>query len=223
MHELGWIRKSGVSRRRVDVLAHRHTSNGSNLLGQFSSRQDPSVSRFCSLGEFDLNHLDFLKGGFFLEHIRIELAFIGSATEISCAHLPDQVTTLKMIGADGSLAGVVGEISHLRSLIECNHGVLAESPVAHGRDVQQTSIIRLFAVFSSNQDANFLQIQMLWAQRMIDPLVTCCINIPHGSKRDRISDVLCPFVNHTPFLTVEGCSTGIGFDEILTNFRTDQF
>ena len=127
-----------------------------------------------------------------------------------------------MIGADRTLSGVMGEMPHLCPLVQGDYSIFTEGPVTHGGDIQEACGIRLYTVFSSNLHPDFIQIQMLWAEGVIHPFVACRINVTYGSEWDRVPDILGTLVNHTPLLPVERGAAGIGLDEILTNFWTDE-
>ena len=179
------------------------------------------MSGLGPLRELDLDHLDARGLRPHLEAFRVELPLLGAASEVTRADLPNEVTALKMVGADAALAGVVVELAQLRSEVEGADRVGAERTEAHRRDVEDARGVGLLAVRTSNGHADVFGVQVPCRDRVVHPLVADLVHVALGSEGHGVLLVLGPLVNNRALLPIEGNPAGVRLHEVLMDFRAD--
>src|SRR5690554_8152014 len=73
-------------------------TNSCDLLCVFTRWKKSSMSRFCTLRDFQFNHFNIRDTRILFKSNRIKISFLISTSKIPCSNLPNQVSTiLKMV------------------------------------------------------------------------------------------------------------------------------
>src|SRR5690606_9134617 len=118
------------------------------------------MSGLCTLREFQFDHLHLRTKGILPVIHRAESSVLITATEITDANLPDQVSTLEVIIANASFAGVVRKASEFSAFIQRKYGRLTECTVAHTTNVEDAGMIWLTALLVAYPHSQILVINL---------------------------------------------------------------
>ena len=146
-----------------------------------------------------------------------------AAAEIARTNLPDQIAAVfEVVGADRTLAGVVGETTLCGPAVERFDRVARQRPEAHRRDVEQCDVVGLGAIWSAQSHRRRQVGGHPGPQRMPQELIADGVEIVLGSERFVAFNPFSPPVHGVAALPVKRCAVGVGLDKILIDLRADQ-
>ena len=182
------------------------------------------MTRFSTLGQLDLDHFHLFKVGLCLKQFIREVSVIRSATEVSCANLPNQIcATFHMIRTDATFTCVMGKVSLLGTGAQGENCILAKGAIAHRRNIQQAGRVGLCTVRTTDVHSHVLGRIVNWSHRVVDPLVAHFIHVFLGSEWDCVTHILGALINQRPGIAIEGNTSGIAFDKVLVDLGTNEF
>ena len=130
--------------------------------------------------------------------------------------LPDDISARLLVkGRDTSFARVVVEPASLGRAIESEDRVVAQTAVAHRRDVEDGRRVRLGAVRPADDDARVLHLGVHREQRVRNELVSLGINVLSRAERHRVRHRLCAGVRRRAVHAVEGLAFRVALDKVL--------
>jgi hypothetical protein len=175
------------------------------------------VSGLGALAELDLDHPDLCRGGLSGKPLRVEAAVRITATEITAAQFPDQVTAvLAVIRADAALPGVVGKATELRAAIEGADRVRAHRAEAERGNIQDRRGIRLAALCPADRHAQRIGIGLgLRPHGMAHELVAIAVDVVEGAEGLFARLVLGALVDQGALRPREGQTVIVGLEQIL--------
>ena len=108
---------------------------------------------FGALAQLHFDHLDLRVLCVFLKALRVEIARIIAAAEVAGANFPNEIATVFfVVYRYGPFACVVCKAPNRRTLVQCLNGVRTQRAKAHGRDIEETQCIGLFARGAADVD-----------------------------------------------------------------------
>ncbi len=183
------------------------------------------MARFGALTELDLDHLHLRLAGLLGEALRVEVAIIGPAAEITTADLPHQIAAMfQMVRADAAFTGVMVETAQLRALVQRADRVGTERTKAHRRDVEYRGRVGLRAVGTANTDPKGAAVAVLRRQHGVaDEFVAIVVDIDQGAESLFGVLVLGPGIHQRTLGTGKGQGFAVAFEQVLADLRADAF
>ena len=217
-------RKRGMAGGRDHVAAKRHPADARDFGRDFRRGQNAAVPRLGALRQLDLDHLDGRQAGLLLKQRGRKRTVGRAAAEIARPDLPDQVAAvLQVVRADAALPRVVGEVAALRPVVEGEDRVAAQRAVAYGRHVQQAGRVRSGAVGPADGRPQVGRLQVDGSQRVVHPFVADLVHVFFGAERQGVAFALGALIDERALLSVERHAVGVVLDEVLVDFRADEF
>ena len=203
--------EAAVGRRRHTVFTHLDATRLGNFFSDFGAWQHTAVSRFGTLAEFDLHHLDLGRAHVVDKVLWAEVALFVAAAKITRANFPNQVAAMHaVVTRDRALAGVVCKATQLRALVQGHDRIGTEGAKAHGRDVEQADAVGLGAACAPYLDTKVMAGELRWGNRVVDPLVADRTHIELRAKWAFVRGVLGACVNQATLRSGERGGFGFG-------------
>ena len=181
------------------------------------------MARLGALAELDFDHLDLGLASLGLKALFVKKALGRTAAEIAAGHLPDNVAAMApVIGADGALAGIVGETAHPGAEVEGHDGIGAHRAEARPGDVQDRGLIGLATVRTADCHAEVGVLDDLRADGVRDPAIAHGAEIKDRAERLSVPRVLGPAINQGAVIPAEGQRIALILDDILAQLRPDR-
>ena len=128
-----------------------------------------------------------------------------------------------MVGADAALPRVVGEVAALGPAVEGEDRVAAQRAVAHGRHVEEAGRVGPGAVRPADGRPQVGRLQVDGGQRVVHPFVADLVHVFLGAERQGVAFALGALIDERTLLAVERHAVGVVLDEVLVDFRADEF
>ena len=91
--------------------------------------------------------------------LRAEGAVFIAATKITRTNFPDQIATVfTVVPGDRPLTRVMGKAALLGTQVQSHDGIGAQSTKTHGRDIEQTDVVGLFAFRATHIHSEVMRI-----------------------------------------------------------------
>ena len=117
------------------------------------------MARLCTLAQLNLNHFDLRRQGILNKALWAEGAVLIAATKIARADFPNQIATVfTVVPRDRPLTRVMGKAALLGTQVQSHDGIGAQSPKTHGRDIEQTDAVRVFAFRATHIHSEVMRI-----------------------------------------------------------------
>ena len=130
---------------------------------------------------------------------------------------------LAVIGGKAALAGVVGELPALAPLLSARMAFGLKRAEAHGRDVEDRSIVGPGAIRPADLDAERRRRQRPRHHRMADPFEAFRVDVVLGPERPLVEHHLGALVDHRPLVAAERHPLLFVLEEILAHLGPHLF
>lgn len=224
------IISSGVVKALCEAGEMQSTPSGTPRVAAISAStffagRMPPWPGLAPLAELDFNHFHLRALRLFGKAPRVEMAVGGAAAEIAAAQLPHQIAVVfPVIAADAALTGVVVEIALGRTEVERADGIGGERAEAHSRNVKDRRGVGLAAVGAADGDAETGRVGGFHRPHGVaDALIAGLVDIQQGAERLVAHLVFRPAIHQRALGTRKRDLFIILLEEILAQFRTDEF
>ena len=182
-HQLDGRGERAMRCGRNAVHAYLDTACCGNLGRDLGAWQYAAMAGLGALAQLELNHFDLRVQRVGGKFVGIEGAVGIAATKVARGHFPDQVATMHtVVLRDGTLARVVGKAAPLGPRVQRQNGVGAERAKTHGRDVEDTCVVRLRTA-RSDRDPKIVRCHFGGGHGMVHPLIAFGMHIELRAKR----------------------------------------
>ena len=117
----------------------------------------------------------------------------------------------------------MGKATHLCTLVQGHDGVGTQGTKAHGRDIEQTQVVGLGAVFAAHTNTKIVALNLRWCHGVGQPFIAFAHHIELRTKRSFVGLPFGSGVDQRALGAGKGLGLVLAFDEILANFRTNEF